>query len=671
MDRATVGPSPGAHVSQAAAVAPQTSFEQRFGHPPGLFVLFFAEMWERFSYYGMRALLVFYMTKGFLHYGDDKAYQVYGSYTSLVYMTPFFGGMLADRLLGARRSVVLGGALMAAGHLLMTIESTVPFFLALALLICGNGFFKPNISTIVGGLYPEGDTRRDGGFTLFYMGINLGAALAPLVCGYVGETFGWHYGFGLATVGMLVGLAVFVAPARLTQVMIMGTAVLTALGMVAAQLGEPMVLAVNAIDAIALVVAAVIAWMALNEGALPASAGATRDEAKLSAPVFGVPAQTLVYIGIVVAIPLIAGLVSGVSIADLTGMVVQVAKGAEPTWMQWLLTVSIAEVLLDVVGVLALIYIGMDALKATKVERERLTVAVILTFFSLLFWAFFEQAGTSMNLFTDRNVDRVMESRTLTQAEVGTQVSLPASQEQLGYTLNGKVFTIDQLDAVRASAREAGKDPVVSFTVEASHVGMGVSETEIPASMFQAANPNFILIFGLIFTAVWGMLARQGREPSTPVKFSLGLLQLGLGFAVLWYATETADARGMVGMSWLILGYLLHTTGELCLSPVGLSMITRLSPSRLVATMMGVWFLASAFAQLVSAKIAQLTGVGGEGGEEQVIPPPIDTVHVYGEVFYYIAIASCVAAVVLLAMSPFLTRWMHEDKAGPAPVGHH
>jgi POT family proton-dependent oligopeptide transporter len=199
---------------------PVSDFETRVGHPPGLFVLFFAEMWERFSYYGMRALLVFYMMKGFLAYDDSRAYAVYGAYTALVYATPFIGGMLADRLLGARRAVILGGAFMAAGHLLMTLETSTAFFGALALLIVGNGFFKPNISTIVGGLYPAGDSRRDGGFTLFYMGINLGAALAPLLCGYIGETYGWHYGFGLATIGMLIGLAVFVAPAGVTQALI-------------------------------------------------------------------------------------------------------------------------------------------------------------------------------------------------------------------------------------------------------------------------------------------------------------------------------------------------------------------------------------------------------------------------------------------------------------------
>ena len=199
----------------SSSAASPIDFEKQgkiLGHPAGLFTLFFAEMWERFSYYGMRALLLFYMIKGFLSYEDNEAYAVYGAYVGLVYATPFIGGILADKLLGARRAVVIGGALMAAGHLLMGIEQEVPFFVALALLIVGNGFFKPNISTIVGSLYPEGAPERDGGFTLFYMGINLGAAMSPLLCGYIGETFGWHYGFGLATLGMLIGLAVFVAP---------------------------------------------------------------------------------------------------------------------------------------------------------------------------------------------------------------------------------------------------------------------------------------------------------------------------------------------------------------------------------------------------------------------------------------------------------------------------
>jgi POT family proton-dependent oligopeptide transporter len=251
-----------------------------FGHPTGLFTLFFAEMWERFSYYGMRALLVFYMIKGFLGYGDTQAYGIYGAYTALVYMTPFFGGMIADRLLGQRKAVVFGGALMAAGHLLMGVQegeylglftlskemAEMLFFGALALLILGNGFFKPNISTIVGSLYPQGSPKRDGGFTLFYIGINLGAAMAPLLCGYIGETYGWHYGFGLATIGMLIGLAVFILPNLVTQVLILAGAITASWAMTEYLPDDPAAQVLKYFVAGALILAAVIAVMALQRG---------------------------------------------------------------------------------------------------------------------------------------------------------------------------------------------------------------------------------------------------------------------------------------------------------------------------------------------------------------------------------------------------------------------
>src|SRR5262245_40703619 len=203
--------------------------ETLFGHPVGLYTLFFAEMWERFSFYGMRALLVLFMIKGFLRYGDSDAYTVYGAYTALVYTMPFFGGLIADRLLGQRRAVILGGLLMAAGHLMMTVETSMAFFTALGLLIAGNGFFKPNISTIVGSLYAKGSPRRDGGFTIFYMGVNLGAALAPLLCSVLGEKYGWHYGFGLATIGMLTGVAIFAAPSIISQHLMAAVAIIAAL----------------------------------------------------------------------------------------------------------------------------------------------------------------------------------------------------------------------------------------------------------------------------------------------------------------------------------------------------------------------------------------------------------------------------------------------------------
>ena len=277
-----------------------------FGHPTGLYMLFFAEMWERFSYYGMRALLVFYMTKGFLGYGDKQAYSVYGAYTALVYMTPYFGGLIADRFLGQRRAVVLGGLLMAAGHMLMTVEQSWAFFGALALLIAGNGFFKPNISTIVGNLYPRDSSKKDSGFTLFYIGINLGAAMSPILCGYVGETYGWHYGFGLATLGMLVGVAVFVAPTRLTQLLIGGGALATSVGMMFLW-DSPLQWVVRIVLAAALLAAGAVAVLALNQGGLPKDVGQPPDMAALKKTWAGVfRAEWAVYVGALLMVPVLA-----------------------------------------------------------------------------------------------------------------------------------------------------------------------------------------------------------------------------------------------------------------------------------------------------------------------------------------------------------------------------
>ena len=650
-----------------------------FGHPTGLFTLFFAEMWERFSYYGMRALLIFYMIKGFLGYGDSDAYAVYGAYTALVYLTPFFGGMIADRLLGQRRAVVLGGLLMAAGHLMMTIESDTAFFAALALLICGNGFFKPNISTMVGALYPAGSPRRDGGFTIFYMGINLGAAMSPLLCGYIGETYGWHRGFGLATIGMLTGVAVFVAPKLLTQILIMAGAVAAALGLVLFHPDNPFAIAVNVFVAISLLAAGVLAWIALGRGGLPADVGAPPDRERLQKPVGGlISTEWSVYLGTLVAIPLFVLLVSGFatftddsqSITIVPDAVVSDMQGSQSAAVQ-VVAVVVREVsrpaglALMLSGVIALLYLGLQIFRLERVPRERMFVVIILTFFSMLFWSFFEQAGSSVNNFTDRNVDRVEQQRTITAADVGTTIRLQPTQEQLGYHNAEQIFTIDVLNELRE--REGGNPEfAIDWVVVQDNVGMGIGGRldELPASTFQSANPIYILLFGLVFTAVWGFMGARGIEPSTPFKFALGLLQLSMGFAAFWYGAQAADARGMVALGWLALGYLLQTTGELCLSPVGLSMITRLSPATLVSTVMGNWFLATAFSQFLAAIIAQFTGVshGGDGGAN-TIPPPVETVNVYGDVFGKIAIAALISAAICFALVPQLKRWMHEEAA--------
>lgn len=443
--------------------------------PKQLYMLFFAEMWERFSFYGMRALLILYMTRGVLDYKDETAFGVYAAYGALVYATPFFGGILAERFLGYRKSVMLGAILMAIGHFVMAIETSAFFYGALAFLIIGNGFFKPNVSSIVGNLYGEGDPRRDSGFTIFYMGINLGAFLAPLICGIVGEVVGWHYGFGLAGVGMLLGLIVF--------------------------------------------------WK--GQGSLGEN-GAPKDPEYLKGktPV-GLSREHLIYTLSFLIVPLIAATVW--YNAELT------------TNDESIFGFSLMDLILVPFGIAILVWLLYQAFTSDKVTGQRLGVIIILVFFTMVFWAFFEQAGSSITLFTDRNVDRTI----------------------FGW--------------------------------------------EIPASIFQSVNPLFIVALGPIFSSLWISLRRKEKEPSTPLKFTLGVLQLGLGFFALYLGCASADENGMVSVLFLLLGYLLHTTGELSLSPVGLSMVTKLAPAKIVAMIMGAWFLSSTFAHYIGGSIANYT----------------------------------------------------------------
>ena len=431
-------------------------------HPKGLYSLFFTEMWERFSYYGMRALLILYMTRQML-YGDTTAYGIYAAYTALVYATPFIGGIIADQILGYRKAIFLGGTLMAIGMFAMTVENQVFFFSGMAFIIIGNGFFKPNISSMVGKLYQPGDNRRDGGFTIFYMGINLGAFFSPLTCGLIGELYGWHYGFGLAGIGMVAGLINF----------------------------------------------------RLSRNNFGADNGTPPNPELLRRNIFaGISRETLIYIGTFIAVPLIALMLRNFHLLDS------------------FLPAFIALVFLALI---------IMSLRMTKIERERIWVIIVLAFFSITFWAFFEQAGSSITLFTDYNVNR-------------------------------EIFGIT-----------------------------------IPTSTFQSVNPLFIILLAPIFSTLWVALARRNREPNTPVKFSLGLIILGLGFGAFVLGASMAGQDGKVSMLFLILGYMLHTTGELCISPVGLSMVTRLAPAKLVSMIMGAWFLSIAMAQFLGGTIAKFT----------------------------------------------------------------
>ncbi len=707
---ATGEPKPGIIIEQQRML---------FGHPTGLYTLFFAEMWERFSYYGMRALLMLYMIKGFMGYGDKDATAVYGAYTALVYMTPFFGGMIADKLLGARMSVVIGGLLMAAGHLLMTIQTEAVFFLALAFLIAGNGFFKPNISTIVGTLYPEESKKRDGGFTIFYIGINLGAAMAPLLCGYIGETYGWHKGFGLATIGMLVGVAIFVAPTLLTQAMIFSAAAAAALGLFWFHPGQLIATLVNVFVGISLLVSGSIAVVALGRGGLPQDAGGPPPHRK--SVLF--PTMIKVLIGTAIVIPILVVMVSGCSV--LPGVSESVVLIPE-TWTESLnasanpLVRGIAALLeeasrpagivLLIAGLGALVYLFRELFRMDKIARNRMYVVFILTFFSLLFWAFFEQAGSSLNNFTDRNIDRVNEDRLIANSDIGQKVDLrllvdpseeaqramplltqeflgqvnddPTMDEQIEHAIRTEEkrrekLDVDEVDKLVAQIlkgdkltfsgftylREAAKheeatpeDQVITWKFAKSNVGMGFGGSEVPASVFQSVNPIYILLLGLVFTALWDYLGTRGLEPSTPVKFAFGLIQLGLGYSCIWFSTIRCDADGMVAGFWLLIMYFLQTTGELCLSPVGLSMITKLSPARLVSTVMGTWFLATAFSQYLAAILAQFAAADTSGA----IPIPADTVTLYGDLFRWIAFLALGSGVICLALSPILKYWMHE-----------
>ena len=475
--------------------------KQWFGHPRGLSTLFFTEMWERFSYYGMRALLLLFMTKpaleGGLGWSTGKAGPIYGLYTAMVYMTAVPGGWIADRIIGQRRAVFIGGFVIMLGHISLMFHGILPFYLGLFLIVVGTGLLKPNISTMVGQLYGEEDVRRDAGFSIFYMGINLGAFLAPLTCGFLAQsdTFkgwlegwginpanSWHFGFGAAAVGMALGLVQYALTGpRLGQA-----------GLAAAGRGDDTEFAKNKRFLwiiVAVLAVLIVGGLTLNWDSLTSANG-------------------------------VAGVASHGETAD------------EP------LLVKVLNA-----GVLALpfiyfIYLFMQKGWSDK-ERRRLYTIPIFFFAAALFWSGFEQAGTTLTLFADGNT-------------------------------NNQIF---------------------GFT--------------FPSTWWQSANAIFIVILAPVFAALWIKLAKKKKEPSSPTKFSIGLFFLGLGFLVIAFgAMLSGPANNRVSIGWLLTVYLLHTIGELCLSPVGLSTMTKLAPARITGQMMGVWFMAAAVGNSIGGRIA-------------------------------------------------------------------
>ena len=556
------------------------------------------------------------------------------------------------------------------------------FFTGLALLIIGNGFFKPNISTIVGTLYAKYPGKRDGGFTIFYMGINLGAAMSPLLCGYVGETYGWSWGFGLATVGMLIGLAVFVLPRLLTAVAILCGAIAAAGGLVWFHPVEILSTAVNIFVAASVLGAAVVAAVAISRGGLPHDAGRPAHPGRLQRRILGLPAAWLVYLGAIVLVPAFMLLVSGGVLLTANGHPVvfipdktisQLEKSASP--LAHVGAVCLKEVstpvglILALSGLLAFGYLGVETFRLDRIGRHRMYVILILVFFSMLFWAFAEQAGSSINNFTDRNVRRVITTAAtpvIDRADLGKTIELQPTQEQLGFHNGDRLFTIDVLNKLRErSERQEGfPDRMEGGGGQRGHEDRAPRRRN-PRQPLPGRQPCLHHAAGVGVLGPLELSGRAGVGAEHAAEVRLGALAAWAGFRGFLGRRQLADQRGMVAVGWLLLGYLLQTTGELCLSPVGLAMITRLSPAVLVSTVMGAWFLSNAFAQLLAAIIALFTRVG-DSGAAGAIPPPCQTLHIYASVYGMIAIAAAISALICFTLVPLLKKWMHEGEQAVA-----
>ncbi len=475
-------------------------------HPRGIYTLYFTEMWERMSYYGMRALLILYMTaetvRGGIGMDTATAGAIYGLYTCAVYLVALPGGWVADRLIGPQRAVLVGGCIIAAGHFTLAIAGQKTFFGGLLLIVLGTALLKPNASAIVGHLYPEGGARRDAGFTLYYMGVNLGAFIGPIVCGFLGERLNWHYGFAAAGVGMVLGVIQYVRTRR--------------------HLGEaglhPVAPSKNPQRDWACVVIAL-------------------------AIIFTV--VVLAFSGFIVINPVV--------LAQRTGKVI---VSVAALWFAWAFLLA----------------------KLEGFEKKRLVVVMVLFFASALFWSGFEQAGSVMNLF--------------------------------GETYTRRVFF----------------------------------GWEMPASWFQSLNALLILVLAVPISMLWLSLARRNILPSLATKFAAGLLLLAAGFFVMYFAARNALSIGKVSGLWLCLTYLLHTFGELFLSPVGLSAVTKLSPPKLGGQTMGIWFLASALGNLLAGLLA-----GGMSGDQAANMPAQ---------FLHVALIASGGGLLLLLFSPLIKRLM-------------
>ena len=598
--------------SVTATVDEQSRDGEFLGHPKGLYVCFTTELWERFSFYGMKYLLLLYLTKYHL-FSDEAGLDVLGSYAGLVYALPLIGGMIADRFLGMRKSVLFGGILLSLGHILMAVEGfqainyaagTVlandltlasgevlaagtmlteaitfrdtealkVFYFALALIVMGVGYLKPNISTIVGKLYSIDDPRRDSGFTIFYMGINIGSFTATLLCGWLGETFGWKYGFGAAGIGMIFGLFTFMygqrylmghaepsEPEKLKKsflgpinvewsIYLLSLPVLGVLWLLVQH--EPVVLLTQNVFLIIAIVGLILYSMVHTK----------QDQNNMVA-------YTVAGVAVVAALYAI-------------GVNLHFIPGSE----------SLAENVLYGSIVLIIGFVIYGFMTHNSAEFGRTVVLMILILSTIVFWALFEQSAGSMTLYADRIVDR------------------------------------------------------------------SIGDTTFTAAQFGSLNAGFIMLLAIPFAALWTWLAKKQLEPSTPVKFGLGIFQAGLGFGALVLGAQFPDQSGQVAMIWLVLAYLLHTTGELCLSPVGLSAVTKLSIPNVVGVSMGTWFLATALSETVATRIGKMAAISTHSGE---VTTSADALATYTQLFEFLMWFGLGAGAFMIVISPILRRWMH------------
>lgn len=484
-------------------------------HPKALWILFFTEMWERFSFYGMRALLIVYTVEQ-LGFPDAAANMQYGAYNALVYTMPLIGGWIADRLLGFRKSIILGGIIMAIGHLVLAIPSHTTFFLGLGFLISGNGFFKPNISSFLGKFYAEQDIRKDSAYSIFYMGINIGGFLGTLICGYLGQKVNWHLGFGMAGIFMVLGLVVFLLFKHLLD----------------------------------------------DKGHSPVPE-------LMATKTAGIKNEWLLY---------------------------ALAFALVPICMLMVKHYQLTNYVMVPLGIGALAYIVVLGMKFEKEVREKLWACTLMIIFSVVFWGFYEQSGGSLNLMALRNVD------------------------------------------------------------------MHIGKTLLPSTAVNnCINPFYIILLSPLFAIMWSFLAKHKIEPPTPAKFGIAFLLLGLGYWVFVWGGSAGVATGFMPLWYLALGYFFITAGELFLSPIGLSMVSKLSPAQMVGYMMGTWFLASAFGH----------DLGGWIGAQMAIPEAntdgqpftaMQSLPIYMKGCWEIARVSLIGGVLILISAPFIKKWMHGVK---------